>query len=166
MPANWDSWSSCCRFLPFSWSFCVHLTRPALLAHVSLLALAAVRDRKWIAVLPFAESRRRVRRLLNRVFPIPVFPFYSNAWISATLSPLSRIWPRKLSVPIQHDLSSAQKRAQKVCIPSSLLPPFGPSCGLGSCFVLCLTSTASSMTRFMNSSKPRILPSIRMPSCS
>jgi len=54
----------------------------------------------------------------------------------------------------------ALARIFELYIPSSLLPPLGPSCGLGSCFVLCLTSTASSMTRFMNSSKLLIEPDL------
>lgn len=60
---------------------------------------------------------------------------YCNAWMSDTLSPLSKICPNSLRFS------------------STVL-------------VACFTSTASSMTRFMNSSNPLIFPSIRMANCS
>lgn len=44
--------------------------------------------------------------------------------------------------------------------------PNGLRVSLSFVLVICLTSTASSRTRFMNSSKPLILPSMRMESCS
>jgi len=93
MPASSGSLVHSCWSFHFPNSSVSACHELALGAHVSRLALTAFRDREWAAVRLFGNELAGILPSVKSSFPAPPCLLYSSAWMSATLSPLSRIWP-------------------------------------------------------------------------
>ena len=81
----------------------------------------------------------------------PNYP--DTLWSSDTLSPLRRIWPA-CTLRQQNKIKKRGKVSFSHAEGPFLYAPNGLRVSLSFVLVICLTSTASSRTRFMNSSKP------------